>query len=828
MARGSRRQWGLALAVAVLVLALGSIGLEMRRDFERVRGLRQETAYSYRAREELQTVFSLMQDAETGQRGYIISGNPAFLAPYVTATERLNSEVARLRSAYASNPVQSANIAELESLISVKRAAMREALDAHDQRGREAGLAVVATGDGKAAMDRIRATIDRMTAIDARALAVLTQRVEARSRATETLMTAMFLALIVVVAAATLLFFRYVTTRRRLLAEVRATAARQEAIFDSAIDAILTLNPSGTIETMNAAATRMFGWSAEVLGRREVSVLLEAGAGGDTGLMARIRAGGADATGGLVQEMTGRRRNGEGFPVDVAFSPLKLPTGVHLVAVVRDITDRRRVEELKKQFVSTVSHELRTPLTSIAGSLGLLAGGAAGSLSERASRLIGIAHSNSLRLVRLINDILDVEKLESGQINLQLQPLDLREVAVRSMDTVRGYADELGVTLNLVEGPPAPVMGDMDRLVQVVVNLLSNAAKFSPANGVVEVMVMPEARIVRLSVRDYGPGVPESFRARIFTKFAQADGSDTRQRGGTGLGLAIAKEIAERHGGRLWFESAAGEGATFHLDLPMTIEDAKMLPSDGPRLLIVEDDPDAAEVLRIMLAQDGFDALVAGSAAAALDAVESEIFAAILVDLQLPDADGIGLIRALRERSETLDTPVVVVSADVARGRARGRSLEVVDWLEKPFDQDRLRGAITAVLERLGSRAPVILHVDDDPDILQVTAETLRGIAEITSAVSLSQARHVLAQMKPDLVILDLGLPDGSGLELLPDLGAGDAGIPIVVYSAQDMDAALSERVEAVLVKSSASLADLARTVRRLTFVPRNRREESS
>jgi PAS domain S-box-containing protein len=806
-----------------MVTGLAWVGLEMRRDFERVRSLRQETEQSHRAREELQTVFSLMQDAETGQRGYVISGNPAFLAPYTSASERLGRELPRLRSAYAGNPIQHANIAELEQRIAVKQAAMQQALVAHDTQGREAGLAIVATGEGRAAMDRIRATIDRMTDIDARALTALTQRVEARSRSTEAMVTALFIALIAVVAAATGLFVRYVTTRSNLLAEVRATAARQEAIFDSAIDAILTLNPSGTIETMNAAATRMFGWSAQELGRRDVAVLLEASDANDASLMTRIRAGGADASGGLVRELTGRRRSGEAFPVDVAFSPLELPSGVHLVAVVRDITDRRRVEELKKQFVSTVSHELRTPLTSIAGSLGLLAGGAAGSLSERAGRLIGIAHSNSLRLVRLINDILDVEKLESGQINLELTPVDLRDVAIRSMDNVRGFADGLGVTLALNDGPAAPVIGDADRLVQVVVNLLSNAAKFSPEGGTVEVVVLPEARIVRLSVRDHGPGVPDAFRSRIFTKFAQADGSDTRQRGGTGLGLAIAKEIAERHGGRLWFESALGEGATFHLDLPMKVDEGGQNTMGGPRLLIVEDDPDAAEVLRIMLAQEGFDAVIAGSAGAALSAVEQEQFAAILVDLQLPDADGIGLIRALRERSETLETPVVVVSADVARGRARGRSLEVIDWLEKPFDQERLRSAITAVLDRLGHRASVILHVDDDPDILQVTAETLAGIAEITGATSLLQARQVLSQMKPDLVILDLGLPDGSGLELLPVLGDGAAGIPVIVYSAQDMDAALGERVEAVMVKSSASLADLARTIRRLTFVTRER-----
>lgn len=166
--------------------------------------------------------------------------------------------------------------------------------------------------------------------------------------------------------------------------------------------------------------------------------------------------------------------------MDVALGAMDLPTGRHLVAVVRDISERRRVEAMKDAFVSTVSHELRTPLTSIAGSLGLLAGGAAGELPEKASRLIGIAHSNSQRLVRLINDILDVEKLESGRQPMTMEVLDLRDVARRSVEGVQGYADQLGVVLSLGEGEPAPVRGDMDRLIQVVTNLLSNAAKFSP------------------------------------------------------------------------------------------------------------------------------------------------------------------------------------------------------------------------------------------------------------------------------------------------------------------------------------------------------------
>lgn len=806
-----------ALGIAV-VLGLAFIGLELRLEFDRARALRGEVERSHVARAQLLEIFSSMQDAETGQRGYIISGQASYLEPYDRAERRLGAELPRLKALYRNSPQQSANLNWLETLITRKQAAMREAIVAHDTQGREAGLVAVSSGVGKAAMDDIRVAVDRMVAVDAQALADVTRRADARSILTERLVGGLFFLLIAVVALTGFLTWRYVMTRRVLLDAVQATAARQTAIFDSAIDAILTLNPSGSIETLNTAATRMFGWTALELGRRDVSVLMDLAGDGETAFLKRIGANREDFEQGVVRELTARRRDGTTFPVDVALSPMTLPTGVHLVAVIRDISERRRVEEMKQQFVSTVSHELRTPLTSIAGSLGLLVGGAGGVLPEKAGRLIGIAHSNSQRLVRLINDILDVEKIESGQMTLDLAALDLRDIALRSLDSVRGFADGLGVSLELAQGADAPISGDADRLVQVVVNLLSNAAKFSPSGGRVEVSVVPEARIARLSVRDHGPGIPEAFRARIFTKFAQADGSDTRQRGGTGLGLAIAREIAERHGGRLWFESTPGEGATFHLDLPLALGVSDTAPGTGPRLLIVEDDADAAEVLRVMLEQDGFEADIVATARGALDVVRQERYAAVLVDLQLPDADGIGLIRALRGHAATRDLPVVVVSADVAGGKARGRSLEVLDWLEKPFDQSRLRSAVASILDRLETRRPSILHVDDDPDILQVTASTLAGVAEMSGAGSLAEARRALALARPDLVILDLGLPDGSGLELLKELGDDTGGsIPVVVYSAQEMDAALGERVEAVLVKSRTSLAHLARTVRRLT-----------
>jgi DNA-binding response OmpR family regulator len=484
-----------------------------------------------------------------------------------------------------------------------------------------------------------------------------------------------------------------------------------------------------------------------------------------------------------------------------------------VVAVIRDATERRRIAEMKDAFVSTVSHELRTPLTSIAGSLGLVAAGAGGRLPEKAARLIDIAHANSRRLVRLINDILDVEKLEAGQLKMTLAPLDLRDVAARAVEGIQGYADQLGVGVSLNDGPPAPVRGDGDRLIQVATNLLSNAVKFSPSGGEVRVTVNPETRIARLSVSDRGPGIADEFRSRIFGKFAQADSTDAREKGGTGLGLAIAKEIAERHGGRLWFESAEGEGATFHLDLPLDQADAAH-EEEAVRLLICEDDPDAARILVEMLSYEGFKADVADTAREALTLARRAPYAAALIDLQLPDADGVSLIRQLKADEATRAMPVVVVSGDVARGRVRGRSLEVADWVEKPVDQDRLRQAVRALFS--ADDKPVVLHVDDDRDILEVTRQALDTV-EVVPVESLAAAREALARRRPDLVILDLGLPDGNGLDLLPLLTEEDGRtIPVIIYSAQDMDREAAPAVQAVLIKSRMSLTQLARTVRRL------------
>src|SRR3984957_18685127 len=221
-----------------------------------------------------------------------------------------------------------------------------------------------------------------------------------------------------------------------------------------------------------------------------------------------------------------------------------------ILRALRYATERKRLERLKDEFVSTVSHELRTPLTSISGSLGLLMGNAAGNLPHAMARLLAIAHTNSQRLVRLVNDILDIEKMDAGRIVFNFSRVDVRQLVVQAIEANRGLAEGYGVRFRLeATRAAAEVRADPDRMAQVITNLLSNAIKFSPADNEVVVAIEKDADVVRLTVRDHGSGIPVDFRPLIFEKFAQADAGAARQKGGTGLGLSIVKEIADRLSG---------------------------------------------------------------------------------------------------------------------------------------------------------------------------------------------------------------------------------------------------------------------------------------
>lgn len=376
---------------------------------------------------------------------------------------------------------------------------------------------------------------------------------------------------------------------------------------------------------------------------------------------------------------------------------------VGLITYNRDITEQKRMLLMKNEFISTVSHELRTPLTSIRGALGLIAAGVAGPLPERAASLLKIAHQNSERLVLLVNDILDMEKIESGRMVFENKILPLRALLEEAIAASGNYMPEKKVGLVLVDDAPrSEVNVDPDRLQQVLANLLSNAIKFSPAGSSVTVSCERKpGGMVRISVADQGSGIPDEFKDRIFGKFEQADGSNTRAKGGTGLGLSIVKKIVEHMDGHISFESPPGAGATFHVDLPDSTSSAAsgaQYSSESPfgRVLIVEDDSDTASILANMVDAEGYASDTAPDLGSARTLLASRQYMAVTLDLVLADESGTDLFCDILVEGPNESLPVIIISGNMEAMRTAGDASAacVVDRLEKPVDGARLKLAL--------------------------------------------------------------------------------------------------------------------------------------
>ncbi|HET8773366.1 MAG TPA: PAS domain S-box protein [Thermoanaerobaculia bacterium] len=452
---------------------------------------------------------------------------------------------------------------------------------------------------------------------------------------------------------------RDITRAKLAEQELRRSESRTRSIIEHALGGLITTNDKGMIESVNPAAERMFGYVAGELIGHTVCTLVAAKYESTRDCLRHLR----ETALGRITEWQGLRKNGESFPCELSlFEFYTAGDERHFAAHMLDISERNDVERMKKDFISTVSHELRTPLTSIRGSLGLLASGVMGQLPADAVPMVTVAERNSLRLIALINDILDFDKLESGKMEMDLRPTPLMRVLERSIETISAFAVQEGVGIELHCGN-VTVIGDEDRLGQVTVNLLSNAVKYSYRGSKVVVTAILDQGWIEVRVQDYGRGIAPALQKRLFQRFHRADSSDSRTTPGTGLGLAICKAIMEQHGGSIGVESREGDGSTFWFRIACAPEH---VDAPGPRgdrrsdVLVIEDDATLLDVMAAQLGAKGLRVRTARSGWAALAAVSDRAPELIILDIDLPDLDGYGVVAELRNHPPYRHVPLLV------------------------------------------------------------------------------------------------------------------------------------------------------------------------
>ncbi len=467
------------------------------------------------------------------------------------------------------------------------------------------------------------------------------------------------------------------------------------------------------------------------------------------------------------------------------------------------LTQRSELDTIKDEFISTVSHELRTPLTSIRGSLGLLSAGLMGNLDPKAQNLLRIAVTNTDRLIRLINDILDLERMQSGRAPLQVRRCSLADLAHQAIDTMTPMAQSAHVTLTLLPAPdPAFFDGDPDRILQVITNLLSNAIKFSPVASTIRLSVESGPENLLLRVADEGRGIPPDKLDSIFDRFGQVEASDARQKGGTGLGLAICRTIILQHNGSIWAESNPqqnrGPGASLLVSLPRIARlsessTAPLLAPPGEGIVILcDDDPHVRTIVGEHLLQHGYRILEASTGEQAIALATQNPVEAILLDLYMPGLTGWETLQRLKHTPATAQIPVVILSvlSPAGAGQSGAKAAAAAQgWVQKPFNETLLLAELSRVLHP-GEGPAHILLVEDDQDLAAVVIAGFEDAhVHILHAATRQAAIEHCLLAPPDLLILDLTLPDGDGFTLVDWLRNQPTlrTLPLVVYSGREV-----------------------------------------
>jgi PAS domain S-box-containing protein len=582
------------------------------------------------------------------------------------------------------------------------------------------------------------------------------------------------------------------------LAREHAEAGKNQAILEGIADGVIVFDQQGKALVANPAIGRLLERPSERL------------LGADIGALMADEVEDADQAKvvDLLKER-GSRRSSAKFAwgqktLSVSFAPVRSASGgvSGTVAVFRDFTREAEVDRMKSDFVSVVSHEVRTPLTSIKGYLDLVLMGASGPLNKQQQSFLSIAKSNAERLHELVSDLLDISRIESGKVELDIQVVSLPQVAAQVASSLEPEFRARGLTLTLDVPASLPeIFGDRGRIGQILSNLVSNAYKYTREGGAT-IRARAVGTTLQVDVIDTGVGIVQEDLGKLFTRFFRAEDAMVRQQPGTGLGLNITKSLVELHGGLIWVTSKPGVGSTFSFTLPLPAGLVHMAPTEampvdepaalgipsGPWIMVVDDEPDVAQLFRYQLQKAGYRVTVVTQGSRVVEVARQLQPELITLDL-LMDVDGLTVLQDLKSDPATARIPVVIVS--VIPEAHEGLALGAVDYLVKPLDEQTLLICVQRILDQLnGDSQHKILVVDDEIDIVGWLKHSLSHYGyQVSEAYDGVQALESVTADPPDLILLDLKMPRMDGRATIRRLREDETTrhIPIVVLSANSV-----------------------------------------
>jgi len=588
-----------------------------------------------------------------------------------------------------------------------------------------------------------------------------------------------------------------VAERTKQLRESEHDNKQLAHIVHSAGEAIVGQNLEGVVTSWNKGAEQLLGFTCEEMKGRPSERLVPSEKVEE--YLEHIH---RVAQGETLEplETVRLRKDGTSVEVSISISPVcdEESRIVGCSVFMRDITERKAAEKRVSEFYSIVSHELRTPLTSIRGALGLIEGGIVSPDSPQLMELVTVARGSSDRLIRLINDMLDLKKIEAGKMEFSKQKVSAADAVRKTVDSLLGVAEETKVKLRCGDLCDEAVHADWDKIVQVLTNLGSNAIKFSNEGDEVVFDAKPvEGNRIRFTVTDTGCGIADEHKIKLFDKFHQIDSSDSRQKGGTGLGLAICRAIVEQHKGDIGLESVVGEGSTFWFEIPLFKAPVRLAAQQRVagsnwkgRVLLVEDDDELAIVIGAVIKNQGYRFIRAGTLAEAREFLDDSVPDVVILDLSLPDGNGLDLLASLKANPRTVGTPVIVSTGQQCEEKVLGNAT-IVDWLLKPFDTEMLTKAVERAL-KIPGRCKVLV-VDDDSDTRTVLSTQLRAAGlDCIEARDGHEAIYLTRKEAPDVIVLDVQMPHVDGFQVVEVLKNEElaASTPLVIYSGRDLSSA--------------------------------------